>query len=158
MNSRSQRRPLHFESLDDLVTELDRIESANRLGTLKANGDWTPGQILSHLAAWIDYGYTGYPMKRPPFFIRWVLRLMLRGILRNGMRTGVRIPGVKEGTYGQTDEELSVALATYRNSIARLRRGEPCLYDSPAFGPMSQQDRIRLNIRHAELHLSFLAY
>jgi hypothetical protein len=154
----SKRRFLRLESLEALREELDRIESADRAGMLKATGDWTPGQILMHLAAWIDYGYEGYPMKRLPFFLRWILRRSLPRMLRSGMRSGVRIPGVKEGTYGQADESTEVALAKYRKSIDRLGRGDPCLHDSPAFGPMSSEDRIRLNLRHAELHLSFLDY
>lgn len=158
MKSVSNRRSLRLESLDALRQELEQIELADRSGMLKATGDWTPGQILMHLAAWIDYGYEGYPMKRLPFFLRWILRCSLPGMLRNGLRSGVRIPGVKEGTYGQANESTEVALAKYRKSIDRLGRGDACLHDSPAFGPMSLEDRIRLNLRHAELHLSFLDY
>ncbi|MFN9850921.1 MAG: DUF1569 domain-containing protein, partial [Planctomycetota bacterium] len=116
MTASSKRRFLRLESLEALRGELDRIESADRAGMLKATGDWTPGQILMHLAAWIDYGYEGYPMKRLPFFLRWILRRSLPGMLRSGLRSGVRIPGVKEGTYGQANESTEVALAKYRKS------------------------------------------
>jgi len=37
-----------------------------------------------------------------------------------------------------------------------LESDELARYDSPAFGPMSHQERVALNLRHAELHLSFL--
>ncbi len=37
----------------------------------------------------------------------------------------------------------------------RLKNGEPCTHDSPAFGALSHEDRIRLNLRHAELHLGY---
>ena len=158
MTAKPIRRSLHLASIDALYQELDRIEAADREGTLKMTGSWTPGQILMHLAAWIDYGFEGYPIRRPPFFIRWILRWMLHGILRDGMKPGVRIPGVKEGTYGQEDAETAPALAKYRQSLRRLASGEACPYDSPAFGPMSAEDRVKLNLRHAELHLGFLEY
>jgi hypothetical protein len=29
---------------------------------------------------------------------------------------------------------------------------------SPAFGPMNHEDRTQFNLRHAELHLSFLQF
>jgi hypothetical protein len=99
-----------------------------------------------------SYASLRNPMGR---FVDWG---SLPGMLRNGLRSGVRIPGVKEGTYGQANESTEVALAKYRKSIDRLGRGDACLHDSPAFGPMSLEDRIRLNLRHAELHLSFLDY
>ncbi|RME29782.1 MAG: hypothetical protein D6800_02330 [Candidatus Zixiibacteriota bacterium] len=35
-------------------------------------------------------------------------------------------------------------------------REEPVRYDSPAFGPMSDDERRQLNLRHGELHMSFL--
>lgn len=43
-------------------------------------------------------------------------------------------------------------------ALARLQRAEQAPFDSPAFGRMSHDDRIRLNLRHAELHLGYLVY
>lgn len=150
------RRNLKFHSLDDVLSDLQRLEEAERAGKLKTTGQWTPGEILSHLAAWIEYGYEGYPLGKPPFFLRWILKRMLPGMLRNGMRAGVRIPGAKAGTYGQEKIGTSEAFRRYRAALARFKQNEPCPFDSPAFGPMSMEDRVRLNLRHAELHLSFL--
>ncbi|MCE2793240.1 MAG: DUF1569 domain-containing protein [Planctomycetota bacterium] len=152
------RRVLHWDSLEQIGNELDRIEVADRKGELAAVGHWTPGQILTHLAAWIEYGYTGYPIDRPNLILRWLLRWMLPGFLSKGMRPGVRIPGIKAGTVGQEEVSTATGLQRYRAALKRLESGEPCTYDSPAFGPMSMADRVRLNIRHAELHLSFLRY
>jgi hypothetical protein len=45
-----------------------------------------------------------------------------------------------------------------RRGIERLRGDQPPEYHSPAFGEMSLDDRIELNLRHAELHLGFLRY
>ncbi len=44
------------------------------------------------------------------------------------------------------------------NALKRLQDGEEAQFHSPAFGPMSHEDRIRLNLRHAELHLGYLSY
>jgi hypothetical protein len=151
------RRPLRFESVDDLLAELDRIETANLAGTIRATGNWTVGQILAHLAAWVEYGWDGYPIKAPPLAIRWVLKWMLPGMLRDGMKVGVKIPGVAAGTTAADPMETSEAIERYRTALGRLARGEPVRYDSPAFGPMSDADRTRLQLRHAELHLGFLS-
>ncbi len=154
----ADRRPIAFQSIDDLLADVDQIEKADREGRLKTLGNWHAGQVLCHVSSWIEYGYDGYPMKPPPFFVRWILRLMLKKYLRSGMPSGVRIPGVPAGTTGMDDLPVSQAAERLRKALGRLKNGEPARYDSPAFGPMSHDDRIKLNLRHAELHLSFLNF
>ncbi len=94
-------------------------------------------------------------MKSVPFFIRFLLRLRLEKMLEHGMPRGVRIPGISAGTTGQR-----MSIRSSHVSIARgvdaAQHGEPCTHDSPAFGALSQADRIRLNLRHAELHLGYM--
>lgn len=154
----SAYRKLRFESLEQCVAEVRRIVAASEAGRLVSSGQWTPGQILAHVAAWIEYGYRGYPIKPPPFFIRWVLRLRLRSMLERGLPHGVKIPGVPGGTIG-ADEVTTVAAAErLLAALRRLEQRQEATFDSPAFGPMSHEDRVRLNLRHAELHLGHLSY
>jgi hypothetical protein len=155
---KSARRSLRFNSLKELSAELDRIEAAENAGTLRVTGNWTAGQILTHVAAWMDYAYDGYPLKPPPFFIRWILRWMLKSALRDGLKPGVKIPGVKGGTTGAEDVDTRTAIARLRQSIARLSSNAPIKFASPAFGEMTDDQRVTLNLRHAELHLGFLAF
>ena len=151
-----KRRKLWFHSIDDLRGELERIETADRNGQLRATGNWSAGQILAHLSAWIEYGWEGYPIGSPPFFIKWILVRMGRRYIRKGMPPGVKIPGIVNGTKGQDLMPFTEALSRLRNAICRLQSGEVARHDSPAFGPMSHEDRIQLNLRHAELHLGYL--
>lgn len=153
----SRHRKLRFDSIEDCILEVGRIVEADRAQKLRCTGNWTPGQILGHLAAWIEYGYEGYPIKPPPFFIRWILRLNLKRMLHKGMSKGVRIPGIEGGTTGIEDLPTSEAAHRLLDALDRLNRNEPARFDSPAFGPMSHEDRVRLNLRHAELHLGFLS-
>ncbi len=152
----ADHRQLRFESIDDVLAEIDRIVQAEEQGTLRAVGNWTPGQIMAHIAAWIEYGYDGYPLKPPPWFIRWILRRMGKKYLRDGMPKGARIPGVEDGTYGADDMPTREAAARLKTAFMKLKRGEPARFDSPGFGKMDHEDRVRLNLRHAELHLGFL--
>lgn len=151
----AERRELRFNSIDDALAEIDRIVQADQHGTLRRTGNWTAGRVFGHLAAWIDYGYTGYPM-RVPWFIRMLIRRKKDTYIRDGMKAGVRIPRTPDGTYGTDDMPTTQGAQRLRQSLERLKRGEPATYESPAFGPMSHADRIALNLRHAELHLSFL--
>lgn len=151
-------RKLRFESIEECKAEVERIKAADRAGSLTAHGNWSPGQVMTHVAAWINYAYDGFEVKAPPFFIRWFLRWGLNKMLREGMSPGVRIPGVKEGTTGMEDIETALAADKLLTALNRLASDEEAPHDSPAFGKMSYEDRVRLNLRHAEMHLGFLSY
>lgn len=151
----TDRRKLRFQSISQLLSDVDRIVAADKAGTLRCSGNWTAGQILGHLASWINYGYEGYPFTTP-WFIRLILRFKVKKYLREGMTAGVRIPGVEAGTYGVEKLSTQEGAERLRQAIARLQKGEPVGFDSPGFGKMSAEERLTLNLRHAELHLSFL--
>ncbi len=152
------RRKLRFNSIDELVRDIDCILAADQAGTLRQLGNWTPGQILGHVAAWINYSYDGYPLGPPPWFIRIILRMRVKKYMRDGLPAGVRIPKTEHGTFGLDPFGTADGADRLRRALTRLRSDEPVKFDSPAFGPMSKEDRIVLNLRHAELHLSFLTY
>ena len=46
-----ERRRLRFETIEDLVREIDETVAADQAGRIESPGAWTPGQILGHLAA-----------------------------------------------------------------------------------------------------------
>jgi hypothetical protein len=151
----TDRRRLRFATVDDVVADLDGLVAADKAGTLRRTGNWTPGQVFGHLAAWIDYAYEGYPFE-VPWFIRPILRLKKKKYLREGMPAGVRIPKVENGTFGTQTLSTEEGASRLRQALRRLKSGEPAKFDSPAWGRMPPDERIALNLRHAELHLSFL--
>jgi hypothetical protein len=152
------RRKLRFATIDEALGEIDRIVAAEQAGTLHTTGNWTAGQIMGHIAAWINYSFEGYPLRPPPWIIRFILRRLGRRYLRDGMRAGQHIPGIEGGTVGIESLSTAEGAERVRRALRRLTSGEVARFDSPAFGPMSMDDRIQLNLRHAELHLSFLQY
>jgi hypothetical protein len=151
-------RKLRFETIDACIAEVQRIADAAETGRLKTTGNWTPGQILSHLAAWIHYAYDGFPMRKAPWFIRWILRWRLPSMLRTGVPRGIRIPGAKQGTFGMEDRPTREAVERYLAALQWLASNEIAPHDSPAFGALSHEERIQLNLRHAELHLGYFDY
>jgi hypothetical protein len=150
----SDRRDLRFATIDELLAEVDRLAAADRASRLRRLGNWTLGQTLAHLAAWAEYGYTGFPL-RTPFFIRWILRLRKRQFLYGRMRSGARIPGVEGGTLATDPVPLEEALERYRRVLQRVKT-EPPTFPSPIFGKLTLGESAALNLRHAELHLSFM--
>ena len=149
------RRAVRYATIQELLTDIDRIVASEKAGTLRRAGNWTAGQAFGHLATWINYAWEGYPI-RPPWFVRLFIRLKKKSYLRDGMPAGVRIPGVEGGTKGTETLSLDEGTARLRKALQRLESGEPATFDSPAWGKSSHAEQVQITLRHAELHLSFL--
>jgi hypothetical protein len=147
------RRRLRYSSMDELMADAMRIAEAERAGTLRRLGNWTPGQAFGHVAGWMDYGFDGYPVKIP-WFIRLIVRRMKNRILRDGMPPGRKLPGAPRGTYAAEPMALDEGLDRLSRAVDRLR-ARPPEKPNPMFGPLTHQQWIDLNLRHAELHLGF---
>jgi hypothetical protein len=149
----ADRRTLKFENLGQVLTEVDRLAEAQRRGRLRQLGNWTLGQALGHMAVWAEYSYTGAPMK-VPFVIRAILRTRKKKFLYSPMRAGVKIPRIEGGTLGTETMETDVAAARLRTALERLEREAPTM-PNIIFGKLTHEEWIAINLRHAELHLSF---
>jgi hypothetical protein len=150
----AERRALRFNSVEELVAEVDRLVAADKAGKLRRTGNWTLGQALGHLAAWINYGYEGFPIGKPPWPVRIMLKILKKKYLREGMPGGVRIPKTAEGTFGIDLMSAEEGAARLKKALAKMQAEEP-KYPSPAWGHMPSDERIAINLRHAELHLSY---
>jgi hypothetical protein len=149
------RRLLRFESIDQMLAEVDRLVQAERAGRLRRLGNWTLGQALGHLGVWAEYSYTPAPVTAP-FLIKWFMRLQKRRFLYGPMRAGIKIPRVPGGTLATELMPLDAALPRFRRAMERLKTESPTA-PSPLFGLLTREEAVALNLRHAELHLGFLA-
>lgn len=147
------RRVVRFASIDDLLIDLDRLVAAERAGRLRLAGQWSFGQILNHMTAWVGYAYDGFPLKLP-WVVRFFLKFRKKAFLYAPMRAGLRIPSVPGGTLATEDVPLDRALPAFRVACERLRRTPPTR-PHPFLGPLTHDEWIALHLRHAELHLSF---
>ena len=147
------RRALRFESIDEMMADVDRLVEAERAGRLRRLGNWTLGQALGHLATWAEYSYAGAPIKAP-FFIRWLKRLQKRSFLYGPMRAGIWIPGVQGGTLAAGPMPLDEGLDRMQRVMQRLK-SDPPTAASPLLGLLTHEEWIALHLRHAELHLGF---
>ena len=155
--TKPERRQLRFETIDDALTDAGRLAAAEREGRLQRLGNWTLGQALGHLASWANFALDGYPDSiRPPLPVRMILRLMKNRVLTKGMMPGTRIGRLPGGTVGLEVLSTEDGLARFRAAMDRLRREPPTIVN-PVFGPLTHEQWIQLNLRHAELHLSFLS-
>jgi len=150
----SNRRELRFNSIDDALAEIDRIAAAERAGKLRCVGNWSVGQVFNHLGTWAEFAYKPNPLK-PPLPIRLILRLMKKRFIKGPMKVGARIPGVTDGTLGAESCSLDDGYSRVQSAFRRLKDEAPT-QPNVIFGPLSHEEWIQMNLRHAELHLSFL--
>jgi hypothetical protein len=148
------RRVIRFESAADVLAEAERIVAAERAGTLRRGGNWTPGQCFGHLAGWIGFCFDGYPVVAPP---EMAARAQVRKptALREGLMAGFHIPGVEGGTAAIEPLATDEGLSRLRAGWSRLQGGMP-RFPHPFFGMLTYEEWIMLHLRHAELHMSYL--
>ena len=151
----ADRRRLRFEALDAAVRDAEMLADAERGGSLLATGNWSLGQAVGHLAFWARAPFNGYPaMRQPPWLLRKLLPLFKNRFLNHKLPAGARIPGVPDGTFGVEPLATDAALEELRREFFRLAKQAPAA-PNLIFGPMTHEEWIKLNLRHAELHLSF---
>jgi hypothetical protein len=83
------------------------------------------------------------------------MRPMKKRFLYQSMPAGVRIPRTPGGTFGMEVMSVDEGLDRYRRALARLKAEAP-QRRHPIFGEMTHDEWIAGQLRHAELHLSFV--
>jgi len=147
-----KRRQVRLEQVSDLRREVELI-CTHRVRTL---GEWNEAQILDHVAKLIEFAYAGFPFRAP-----WIVRVLARRLLlsrcmRKGFKPGFKLPASARILLPDPDITLAAAAARMGAVLARLERGEPMTHPSPVFGPLTHDQWVRLQLRHAEHHFSFI--
>jgi hypothetical protein len=171
----AERRSVRVASIDDVVRELDRIESAAMPEGegLRVTGNWSAGQILEHLAITIERSMDGFA--RPPLSAR-SLPAGLAKLAAKAERTRVverekRLKAILLGAEmspegpsvadaGELEPPMqswtAQAAARLRVAIRRVQDGHSMERASPTAGPMTRAEWLEFHLRHAELHMAFI--
>lgn len=150
------RRKLRFETLAQMRSDVEACIAAERAGRLVRLGNWELGTMLGHLAFWIEAPYENYArVPRPPGVVGLIAKLFRGMILKKGMGAGMKVGRAPGGTYGLETMTTDDGAARLAAAMAKLDAGPPGI-PNIVFGPMTHEEWKALNLRHAELHLSFL--
>lgn len=145
------RRPLQFHSLDEVLADADHLAA----GPIRCLGNWSAGQIFKHLAITLDNAVDGVDF-RVPWFVRLIARTFKNRFLYKPMSPGFRMPRRMEPYFAPPAKvELADGLQALHRAVARYKAAER-LAPSAALGPLTRAEYDALNLRHAEMHLSFL--
>jgi Protein of unknown function (DUF1569) len=147
----ANRRPLHFESVQQILDDVERLNPA----TTKTLGNWSGGQIFWHLGTVINGSIDGAPL-RFSWILRMLGRMMKKHVLTRGMKPGFQLKGKAAEFLIPAATNWEEGREYLRRSIRRLQTESKRESTSPLLGPMTREDWDKLHCRHAELHLSFL--
>ncbi len=146
------RRKLRFNSLDEMLAEAENLAASD----VKMLGNWTLAQIFEHLAAALNSSIDGSSF-RPPLFVRLVVGLfMKKKFINRGLPSGFTIPKEAEAQFLPKDDiATDAALADMRSAVERLKSTDQrsC---NPVFGQLTRDESDQFQLRHAEMHLSFV--
>jgi len=146
--------------MDDLLAEVDRVTAAAAAGRVRSLGNWSPAQVLWHIGRFIELSFDGFPFRYrpgPAWIIRLLRILAWRWLIALTFRPGFRNP--PEASVLEPDPSLAlpVAAAYLKQQIARIGGGERMTQQCSVEGPYAHEQWVYIHLRHAELHLSFLA-
>jgi Protein of unknown function (DUF1569) len=143
------RRRVRFSSYQDI---LDDVRELSGKPTCQL-GNWTLGQICEHIAKAMDMAIDGAAF-RPSLPVRLVGPFLKKRYLARGLPPGFTLP--KSGAALLPDPASTTdGLAKLEKSIARLqeiRQRTP----HPVFGVMTLEEWDQIQLRHSEMHLSFI--
>jgi hypothetical protein len=147
----TDRRSLHFNNIDEIAADVEVLAGGN----VKALGNWSPGQILEHLAKTMDGSMDGMG-----FHFNWLFRFTATFLFKNRFLTkpmppGWTLKGDQAKALQPSETSWEEGLHHFRQSIARLQKEERRV-PHPVLGNLTRDEWNQLHCRHSELHLSFL--
>ena len=153
-------RPVHLRTIADLAAEIERVAEATAAKRVRTLGNWSAAQILWHLGRLMEFSFDGFPF-RYPRRVRWAARLLRvlswRWLLALAFRPGFRNPPVAEPLEPDPAVSLAEAVRYVRRQLERISSGERMTAANPSMGTLSHEQWVEVHLRHAELHVSFLA-
>jgi hypothetical protein len=154
------RRPVHLQTMDELVAEVERLTAAAAAGKVRPLGNWSPAQVFWHIGRLVELSFDGFPFRyrRGPVWIIRLLRLLAwRWLIALAFRPGFKNPPEAATLEPDPSVSLDGAVAYLKQHVARIRNGERMTQECSVEGPYTHEQWVYIHLRHAELHLSFLA-
>ncbi|MEO1235613.1 MAG: DUF1569 domain-containing protein [Planctomycetota bacterium] len=148
----ADHRKLHFETLDEVFAEADRVTSAPH----RVTGNWTAAQIVHHVAFTIGMNNRGIDLTIPLPMRVFGRTLKLFGLHVKPINPGIRPPAKVAAAFAPPpDVTLDAALQKLRDEVAYAKE-HGMHFPSPLFGKLKPNDAVKVHCRHAELHFGFI--
>ncbi len=150
----ADRRTLRFGRLGDILAD---VEALDRSEHRRALGNWTPAQVVDHVAAFIDASLDGFPEAKLAAPLRWFGALMKSRALNRPLPAGFKIPNPLRARFAPKERVSWLeAVDHLRRTVGRVEAGERMTHPSPLLGELGHEQWVQMHCRHAEMHLSFI--
>lgn len=144
------RRPLAFESFDQILADVDRL----RRDGYTQLGKWNLARMCSHLATSMRSCAEVSPRKAPWLIRRTIGPYFLRRIVSTRkMRSGLPLP---KAFAPKDDANLDQEIDRLKKAVALIVNHKGDWPEHPIFGPMTTETVHGLQLTHCAHHLSFL--
>jgi hypothetical protein len=158
----ANRRLVRLQTIDELAAAVDRVTAAAAAGNVRPLGNWSPAQVLWHLGRLIELSFDGFTFRyrRGPAWITRLFRFLAwRWLIALALRPGFKNPPAAAALEPDPSVSLSLVGATayLKQQLARIHSGEQMTQACSVDGPYTHEQWVYIHLRHAELHLSFLA-
>jgi hypothetical protein len=141
-----ERRRLSFETMDSIMPDVDGLIDGHI-----TVGCWTLGAICDHLARTINLSMDSSPADAPATREQDIYRR--RFFRASAFPEGQKPPlAIQEPPL---DADLSTAVESLRNAVARLKTHVKPFAAHPILGPLTRDEWLQFHARHAAHHLSF---
>jgi len=156
MTKPTTRRPLKFSNLNEMLTDVHRLQAQG----YRAVGKWDLAQVCNHLADWMTYPVTGFPKPNLPIrILLWVLkqtmgkRILTQILAEGSMRAGGQ---TMPETIHPPGQDVSAAVQRLEQAVERFQKHPGDYHPSPIFGAMDRETCTQLQQVHCAHHLNFL--
>jgi hypothetical protein len=146
----SARRTVRYATFSDVVQDAEHL-----LGNHHTVGHWSFGQICQHLARTMNATIDGFGFMAPWWARQLIAPFVKNSFLIKPMKPGFNLP--KAGAALLPDDSITAeeGLRQLKAAIQRLAHETPSA-PHPFFGKLASEEIVQLQLRHCELHMSFI--
>lgn len=145
------RRPVHYNTYKDLMDDVFRVAPSH-----KTLGNWSLAQICDHLARSFRLQVKAADIVLPWSVSTFARLFLKRRFLTKSLPAGFSIPSKHvETLVASPDLPLTQAIANLEQVIEQCketRASQP----HPLLGKLNREEWEAFNLRHAEMHMSFV--
>lgn len=142
------RRDVHYSNYDELLADAQRLTEQ----PVQTLGNWTQAQNYKHIAKSLNTSIdgSGFVLPAPA---RWIMSLLMKKKLLTktipaGFKTSKDMVASEASDLGEAMAELRAAVERQTTVSDRAMH--------PGFGNISREEWDQFNLRHAEMHMSFI--
>ena len=147
-------RSVTYSSLQDILDDVLQLAQAP---DLKIGGNLTAAQNIDHVRRAITISRVGTAVKAP-LWLRLLGKILKGGLGSKPVSSGFKIPAKLAAEFiPPATITLQEAVDNLKAEIALAKVPGSMNQASPVFGVLSHEKWNALHLRHAELHLNFIA-